>query len=90
MNDWYFGDFKQPPPYNGRYSSPLDEQRQGNKEISWVVDANGNILEYLGDKRVGVYRVATEQEIKSSPRITIHESKEPCPFLLPGQHLIKT
>lgn len=90
-------------PYEGRYQKKMDynpkkmfpsiSKHLGDRdeELSWVSDVDGNIHEYLGEKLVGSYRIATDEEVAkfSKNKITIHESKEPCPFIKSGQYLIR-
>ena len=80
-----------PTAYNGKTMFPsIFKHYQGRDPvISWVKDAEGRILEYLNDKLIGTFRIATTEEVDLSPCVTIHESKEPCPFLLPGQFIIR-
>lgn len=90
-------------PYEGRYEKRMDYNPKKifpsiakhlgprDPELSWVVDANGNILQYLGDKFLGAFRIATDDEVArlSKNGITMHESREPCPFIKSGQYLIR-
>lgn len=90
-------------PYEGRYAKQMDYNAKKmfpsiakhingrDPEISWVLDANGNILQYLGDKYMGAFRIATEEEVSrlSKNGITTHGSKEPCPFIETNQYLIR-
>ena len=90
-------------PYEGRYGKQMDYNAKKmfpsiskhiedrDPEISWVLDANNNIHQYLGNKYMGAFRVATDEEVSrlSKNGITIHESKKPCPFIEPGQYIIR-
>lgn len=79
--------------YNAKKMFPsISKHIEGrDPEISWVLDPNGNIHQYFGDKYVAAFRVATKEEVSrfSKNGITIHESKEPCPFIEPGQYIIR-
>jgi hypothetical protein len=87
--------------YDGRYVKAMDYNpktmfpsiskhfKGRDPEFSWVQDAEGKILLYLGDEFQAAYRVATASEVSNSPYTTTYESRELCPFIGKGQYLIK-